>query len=294
MTLGDLVEFEYWKAESADHDRVYAELEAMWDDLGGAASVRAHAPQWAEAFRRRQRTVLRWRPWVAQAAAVVLLLVTSMQYITTWQYDYHTGPGEIREVALADGSRMFLKGDTALDAQVGGTGARTIKLARGEAFFEVQHDAKRPFSVDVGIGMVRDIGTGFSVARTGQSASVSVDHGIVSVAAGGDTDILTKGQGISFNRYKLGRKNAVEIGTISAWRRGLYLAEDKPLAEVLADLDEYYPGKIVVTNRDLRASRINAVVQLDHIDAWLDALNETKGVAVRRMGPLTLVGDRPS
>ncbi len=115
---------------------------------------------------------------------------------------------------------------------------------------------------------------------------------MVAVAASGLSDTLTAGEQVSFDLYGMARKLPVATGEIAAWRRGLYVADSKPLGEVLSDLDAYHPGRIVVTSHRLAARRVNAVVQLDHIDAWLEALNETDGVAVRRLGPITLVQDR--
>lgn len=295
LTLGDLAEFEYWRAASADHDRVYRELEAMWSDLGRVQASPGLGGRLIAGLRRyRTAPASRWGTAAGRIAAAMLAMMTGYGYLSTWRYDYHSGAGEIRRVTLADGSVASLKGDTAFDFRVSDSGARTVELARGEVFFEVVHDAARPFLVDVGSCLVRDVGTGFSVARTGRSATVSVDHGVVEVQAGGQSEVLTKGQQVGFGLYEMGRKTRVDRAAIASWRRGLYVAENKPLGEVLADLDEYYPGRILVTSARLRGIRINTVVQLGRLDAWFAALNDTKGVSVRHWGPVTLVGDRPT
>ncbi|WP_428152516.1 FecR family protein [Brevundimonas sp.] len=293
LSLGELAEFEFWRAASPDHDRIYREMETMWDGLGAAAGSTPNTPyRRVIAGLRRPDRFSGWAVRLGQIAAGLVAVVMASQYMSTWRYEYHTEPGEIREVTLADGSVVHMKGGTALEADVSETGARTIELARGEAFFEVVHDASRPFTVTAGSGAIHDIGTGFSVERDGRSTHVAVEHGVVAVVAGGRSDILTPGQQVSFNPYDMGRKQAVDPSVISAWRRGLYVAEGKPLGDVLAQIDEYHSGRIVVTSRALAARRVNAVVQFDHVDAWLDALNETRGVSVRRWGPLVIVGDR--
>lgn len=293
LTLGQLAEFEYWRAASPDHDRIYGELERMWDRLGTGAAPRGLHHRLLARLRGPDGSA-GWAMRLGQIAAAVLAVVMVSQYLINWRYDYHTAPGEIRQVALADGSTVYMKGGTALDTHVSKTGARTIVLARGEAFFDVVHDDSRPFTVMAGSGVIRDVGTGFSVARSGQSAMVAVEHGAVAVTAGGLSDTLAAGDQVSFNLYDLGRKQHIEKGMIAAWRRGQYVAQGKPLGTVLGDIDEYHPGRIIVTSNALAARRVNAVVQFDHIDAWLDALGETEGVSVRHWGPLTIIGDRPS
>jgi len=290
-TLGELAEFEFWRAASPDHDRIYREMEGMWEGLGTGTAQRTLYGRVLAGLGRRDGGV-GWATRLGQIAAGLACVVMASQYLTTWRYEYHTAPGQIRTVTLADGSVVHMKGGTALDADVSQTGARVIELARGEAFFEVVHDAARPFTVTAGSGAVHDIGTGFSVDRKGLEVNVAVEHGVVAVVAGGRSDILLPGQQVGFSRYTMGRKQAVDTTAISAWRRGLYVAEGKPLGQVLTDIDEYHPGQIIVTSRTLAARRVNAVVQFDHVDAWLDALNETKGVSVRHWGPWIIVGDR--
>ena len=213
----------------------------------------------------------------------------AQQYLSVWQYDYVVPWGQTRTVALADGSSVTMKGGTALNVRVSASGVRTVALARGEAFFDVVHDAARPFLVDAGSAVIQDLGTGFSVERNGQSGTVSVDHGTVKVAAAGHADVLSGGEQVRFGLYDLGDKNRIDTDTIAEWRRGLYIAQDKPLGDVLGDLDDDRPGHIIVTDAALKERRINAVVQLDHIDAWLDTLGRTDGVSVRRWGSFVVV-----
>jgi transmembrane sensor len=209
--------------------------------------------------------------------------------LSAGHFDYTTRPGQIRTVQLADGSTISLNGDTALNVRFAANGERRVELARGEAFFEVRHDPARPFTVDTGAALVRDIGTGFDVARRGERGSVSVDHGEVEVLAADRSTVLDKGQQVQFDLYDLGRKTFVDTSMASAWRRGLYFAENDTLGDVLRDVNPYYRNRIVLLDTGLRDRRINAVVQLAHIDAWLAALNKIGGVSVRKIGPLVVI-----
>ena len=57
-----------------------------------------------------------------------------------------------------------------------------IELASGEAYFDVVHDASRPFTVYAGNRRITDIGTKFSVFRNGDDVRVTVREGRVRVA----------------------------------------------------------------------------------------------------------------
>jgi transmembrane sensor len=100
---------------------------------------------------------------------------------------------------------------------------------------------------------------------------------------------LDKGQQVQFGLYDLGRKTLVDTSMASAWRRGLYFAENDTLGDVMHDLNAYYPNRIILLDSGLSERRINAVVQLAHIDAWLAALNKIGGVSVRKIGPLVVI-----
>ena len=288
-SAGDIVEHALWRAESTAHDSIYRDMERVWI----AAGATTFAKRRGGLFHR----LVPHRPWLGMrnalvAASVIATLggaAVTQQYLSVWQYDYVTPTADVRTIALADGSTVIMKGGTALNIGIGRSGARTVELARGEAFFEVAHDAARPFTVDAGSAVVQDLGTGFAVERHGQSGEVSVDHGTVKVAAAGQSDVLSRGQQVRFGLYDLGDRNRVDTDAIAAWRRGLYVAQDKPLSDVLRDLDAYRSGRIIVTSAALRDRRINAVVQLNHIDAWLDTLGRTQGVSLRRWGSFVIV-----
>ncbi len=289
--MGEIAEFELWRIASGEHERVYRELEALWNGLVPSVATDRRASKRA-VLNSSARRYDRWAVRFAQMAAAIFAVLIISQYLTTWRYDYHTGPGEIRELTLADGSRLYMKGNTALNADVSKSGPRKIELARGEAFFVVEHKADQPFTVDVGSGTVRDIGTAFSVSRKGKAVSVAVAEGIVAVFAAGESDTLYEGQQVGFNMYKMSAKSLVDTAYISAWRRGVYIADGKALGVVLSDLSEYHAGQIVISDEALAGRRVNAVVQLDHVDDWLEALGNTEGVEVRRYGPLVFVSAR--
>jgi transmembrane sensor len=64
-----------------------------------------------------------------------------------------TGVGEIREVALPDGSRMVLNSTSRVE--VAYTPERRLLVLAREAFFDVAHNPQRPFDVQVGATCAR-------------------------------------------------------------------------------------------------------------------------------------------
>ena len=87
---------------------------------------------------------------------------------------------------LADGSRVILGPDSRLTVPADfGSTARAVEL-KGDGYFDVRHDAAKPFTVRVANALVEDVGTTFTVeSDAGDTTSVSVLSGSVRLRANG-------------------------------------------------------------------------------------------------------------
>src|SRR5690606_20728867 len=120
-------------------------------------------------------------PAVAAAlAASLVIALGGVWWLTEVRGAYATRPGEQKVATLKDGSRIALNTDTRLDVRFD-AGRRRIRLDRGEAMFEVAHDADRPFVVVAGDTRVQALGTVFIVRRTGDDVVVTLVKGRVAV-----------------------------------------------------------------------------------------------------------------
>jgi transmembrane sensor len=92
---------------------------------------------------------------------------------------YSTRLGEVRTVALQDGSVVTLNTQSTIDVAYSRRDRR-IQLISGEALFDVAKDASRPFLVSAGLAEVRAVGTSFTVSRVGaEPVEVMVREGVV-------------------------------------------------------------------------------------------------------------------
>ena len=116
-----------------------------------------------------------------------------------WTATHHTALAERREVRLADGGRVWLNTDSAIDVDYG-PGLRRIRLVAGEILVTTAPDTQtpaRPFVVDTAQARLRALGTRYSVYQEDDASVVAVFDGAVQVepvtpgAAGG---ILHSGQ----------------------------------------------------------------------------------------------------
>lgn len=228
----------------------------------------------------------RWRGMAgfAVAAGIVGLVVAPQLHNTAPVVEtIATQPGQTRDVALGDGTRIALNGDSRL--RVDSADPRAVTLARGEAYFEVVHDAARPFVVHAGSGAIRDVGTAFDVALDGGAAEVAVHEGTVLAGRQDRTMQLDAGHAARIaadgSTTEIAR---VEPANVGGWRSGRLSFRDAALDRVARDLSRSL-GEPVTLDPTLSGRRFTGVVVLgaDH-DRVMHRLAGVMGLAVARAG----------
>lgn len=253
-TAADRQAFQHWLQADTAHQQAFAQVQQLWQQLAEPAQQLGRG-QWY----RRQPTAMPWfRRFsvVSSMASCVALLVVCLFWwqdpgmVQRWQADYATVPGQQAEFSLSDGSRIFLGDDTALKIDMSQPASRQITLLRGRAWFDVTPDPQRPFAVQHHDLSVTVLGTAFTVSAYGKSRSVAVEHGKVATYWQGETAPsyqLTSGQTV---RYQAGLQPLLaeaDIDMMQAWRRGLYVFDRVPLAEVIATLESAVPGRLLLS-----------------------------------------------
>jgi transmembrane sensor len=158
---------------------------------------------------------------------------------TVWGADggvraVETGPGERRTVDLADGSRIMMNGDSRL--LLDEDRPRFARLERGEALFRIVHDEARPFEVEAGGSLLRDMGTVFNVARDGHQLEVAVSEGAVLFNPAGEARNLSPGMALRKNGGDPSTLRRIDVAAVGAWRRGRLVYSAAPAKQIAADL----------------------------------------------------------
>jgi len=203
-------EFYGWLRTSPEHMRAYLELAAVWNE-GGAldpahsvldgslfettepetnvialSTLRPESPHHAiheEPPSRPTRMGERLAGRKVLYLAASLLLAASVAIQWYWHEIrgvYTTGVGEQHLITLGDGSVIELNAQSRIRIRYH-TREREVDLLRGQALFNVAHDATRPFIVYTAGSQVRAIGTQFDVYQKPAETKVSVIEGTVAV-----------------------------------------------------------------------------------------------------------------
>ena len=250
----------------------------------------------------------------ATAVAACLLIAVTMWLIrsdTFFNSTFQTANGEQTSIKLSDGSTVYLDAETAI-AVFYEKNLRRIELQEGQAMFSVAHDKKRPFVVTADDVTIRALGTIFNVNKEKRGkVSVAVTQGRVQVdmvippvpsdRTGGagmaettslpepepiaesmiakprlSSKVLAPGQKIAVEHKKAEIKvQKVEIDQVSAWREGKLIFKDKPLVDVINELNRHIGNKIIINDHSLEETTISMNFQIKHYEGFLTTLERT-------------------
>ncbi|MEL6365981.1 MAG: FecR domain-containing protein [Pseudomonadota bacterium] len=263
----------YERASRAlDHAESDLLAEALFEDLQEFADRRPGAGR------------APWRVIAAAVAAAFCAGVLALQFALqdAAPEAYATDIGERRNIVLADGSAVTINTATAVEVAYTRK-ERAVVLNNGEAFFRVERNRNRPFTVATPYGDVVVVGTAFSVRSTPSGAAVAVLEGTVRVAGEqGGAVTLGAGEGVSLSVDGApGAVEAVDPAAEFAWRRGVARFGGEPLAAVVAELNRYFDPPILLNDPSLGAYPVSGEFDLTDRDTAVAGLAIAFGLEVR-------------
>ncbi|MBL4675557.1 MAG: FecR domain-containing protein [Mucilaginibacter sp.] len=148
--------------------------------------------------------------------------------------------GEYRFI-LADGSRVWLNAQSSLKFPVNFSGKERKVELTGEAYFEVVHDASKPFRVVSNGQVVEDLGTHFNINAysTENTVKTTLLEGSIRVSAGGKGRLIIPGE-MSEIKDGVIKVSAVDVEDAIAWKKGYFHFNDNTIQEVSQQLARWY------------------------------------------------------
>jgi len=290
----DRIAWRAWQAQAPENqaawafiDRVSRKFEPLrgHGPQGPAAAVAGVAAARSSATTRRQLLgsatgvlclgVLTWLGWRHTPLPELVMALRA---------DQRTGTGECRDLALADGSRIWLNTRTALQVDYRAS-QRQLILLDGEILVQTAADSlQRPFYVGTSHGQMQALGTRFTVRQTDARTRLDVFDGVVEIRTRAGIVLRVKaGQAALFDAETIsGPQNASRVR--EAWSRGSLPADNLPLGELLDELSRYRQGYISVA-REVADLKVMGVYPTNDPDRALSMLEQTLPIRVRRTLP---------
>ncbi|MES3021548.1 MAG: FecR domain-containing protein [Pseudomonadota bacterium] len=305
---GERAAFDAWYAAAPRHQGAYLRAKALQYSLDQMAiqeslrpGLRA-APAPADELEpaplphgRGRRALLGWGALAAGLAAVAF---TGLMPAAVERTVLTTAKGEFRKVTLADRSVVSLNGDSRVEVALTKS-ERRIYLERGEAWFEVAKDKRKPFIVAAGDARARAVGTAFAVRRREHGADVLVTEGVVEVwsdkgsaqkqqiAAGARALVPDQAAQIAVTR------DPGEVARRLAWRDGRLVFNNENLADAVDDFNRYNRRQLVIVDPALRRKTLVGNYRIDQPEHFADDLHALWKVPVAVTADSIRIGAAP-
>ena len=229
------------------------------------------------------------------AATVMVTIGAGLAWFSPWRgtddshlQKYFTRIGEQQTVELGDGSVVTLNtaGQLVVDYN---EQTRRILLERGEAYFAVAEDPKRPFTVDLGLRSVTAVGTAFNIRKDPGRYQLAVIEGAVTIHKATEDVVVSsppvsiRGPGprrveagwvaeFDINRDLLTAVRPESLDRYRAWRDGRLSFASEPLYQVVQELNRYSRKKILIEDASIMDLQVYTVIRIPASDAAIQSL----------------------
>ncbi|ASM75203.1 MULTISPECIES: FecR family protein [Roseobacteraceae] len=291
-TIADRQKYNVWRDRSLAHTAAALEAESVWDMAG-----HVHRDPVSDRIAPGRRVARLTRRQVLSGLAGIAAVGVNAPWISRQAVrlmaDEATGFAEIRTITLPDRTLVALNARSALDTDFR-NGRRNVLLKQGQGYFTRLDDTdKGPFNIHTPEARI-DLST-----EGGVDVNYNMPRGQMAVAA---VDTIAQ---VRFNTRSLpieiqpgaravfgvdGALISMTAGTAGnaiAWRQGLLIAENTSFEEIIAGLRPWYPGRIIVAERDAAmSSKVNAVLDLHDPESALNTLARGLPIRLYRVGHL--------
>jgi transmembrane sensor len=272
-------ELDAWLGADERRLGAYIRAQAAWSMMDRGRAMASEAPpvrRWPAITRREALAA-------SVVGAVALSGLAAVSHIG--QQTYRTGRGEVRRVPLGDGSSAAI--NTASRIEVAMTDdRRLVKLAAGEAWFDVARDHARPFLVEARDVRLRAADAAFSVRRLPKGEEVIVAKGVVEcwITATPDRVLrLPAGTKMLVSNALPNAPQALApstVGRLLAWREGMVGLDGETLAEAAAEFNRYNARQIIIDDPALGRERLVGYFRATDPDSFVKAAASTLGADV--------------
>ncbi|MFN8397683.1 MAG: FecR domain-containing protein [Bacteroidia bacterium] len=300
-------EVDSWAAQSPENQALLDDLRAVWDsaepgeettvDVDNAWSrvqsrVQAHEDK--QLRRRIRRSPSMW--FIRIAAGIFVVFCVGLVLVL----NRYNRPAQAKLLAiesgaqsltdtLPDGTVITLNRNSRLEYPEQFSGDLRLVSLKGEAYFDVAHDAAHPFRILAGEAQVTVLGTSFNLDARTERVSVAVQTGKVELAAvdssAGQRLLLQAGAAGTYDAAKnVVRLDTVQVENAAFWKTQRLVFEGEQLQDVVAELNAALGDSIRILSPEVGGCPLNTSFERPTIASALGVLKATFGLEVNRNG----------
>lgn len=198
------------------------------------------------------------------------------------------------QVVLADGTKVWLNSASRLIYPPSFMGKERRVVLSGEAFFDVAHDAERPFIVETSRMNVKVLGTRFNVNDYDDNEEVSTTlvNGSVEIVSGGQQAFrLVPGEQAYGKENEL-EKREVNVRLYTSWIDGKFLFNNTELEEIAKQISRWYDVEIFFSSENVKKVRFTgAIVKFKPLDDLVRMIESTSQVRFSVKGKTIVISE---
>ena len=234
---------------------------------------------------------IRINTWL-RVAALFLLPVLTATGVYLYMSRNTTSPaplivsverGQKANITLPDGSKVWLNSQSKLTYSPDFNVKTRELLLDGEAFFEVAHNAEKPFIVRSNDIAVEALGTAFGVKAYNEDNLISsiLLRGKVRVTTPDGESILMPNERIMYDKTtrKKTKSSVLNSTDFKGWIHNELRYENVSLEDIAKDIQRIYNVKVMFANERIRNQRFTGSVNNNSLESMLSIIKLTSPVS---------------
>jgi len=293
----EIIELQKWISTSNDNLLYFQQLKNIWDNsehYPGEKIINVD-----KAFKMISKRVTFespvanfWYYWKKVAAVLLIpLVIGNLLYfmLRTGNQSANQEPvynelyaafGTRSALKLSDGTSVWLNSGSSIKYPDRFIGNKRIVFLKGEAYFEVESDLKKPFLVETSSLSVKATGTKFNVSGypSSDEAEVTLVSGKVEVSLT-DNKKNTKSSELKMNQqFSLDKAsgtttiNDVDTYKYISWKDGKLVFRNEPLSQVAKKIGQVFNIDIEIKGKELQDYSYRATFQDESLEEILKLL----------------------
>jgi transmembrane sensor len=273
---GDAEAIRQWCQQSPAHEAAFVAAIKQWRDfglVGHRLRGRADLPVWTPPLLSRRAVlggISAFAAGIAGYAAVrpPLGLWPSLGELTA---DYRTATGEQRRITLGDDVAVRMNSQTSIAVPTSASDRDQVKLVAGEAAFTTT--SRRALEVLAGDGRTIASEARFDVRNIGSTVCVTCFEGDLRVESGAQVATIGSNRQIRYDAAGLQPAVVIDPVEAAAWHDGFLVFHLTPLSDVIAEINRYRPGRVILMNTSLGKNPVNgrfSIRRIDEVLGWIE------------------------
>lgn len=291
-TKAEKISINTWLEESPANKKYFSQFEQIWlSSKKLASNTMVNEDQaWLKFKERTVQTRMiplkRNFGWLKIAAVLLLTagLWSTYSLFSSSAYTDLASSNEVITKKLPDGSEITLNKNSKISYISNFKRHRSLKLTQGNVFFQVAHDQRHPFVIEIEKVAVTVVGTSFNIKHLNHETEVIVETGIVKVQIGKEEIELRKGEKvlISAKSDHLAKGQATDE-LYNYYRSQLFIARNTQLSVLIGTLNEAYGAEIKLTGPNLNGKTITTTLKAQSsLDDNLKTIAQTMDLKISR------------